>query len=279
MCWKKFLVSSFLVPGSPVYTVTEDSTKTKLPPKRWSLPPASLPLAGGTSHSRNTPPNSAGSLRDQNSTAMEAILQLFRLGANYHRPMDLPDTTGLCWREGIYRCLGSFRSRVEASPLVSPLAPPSLSSSPLVPPSSPSSPRATSSSALPERRRESVLPERPWDAPRQRPPVAAPRKLSHASPLVPSSSPSFPLVPSSSALPERPRDAALPERPRDAAFPERPPVPAPRQRPPVSYTFLVPGSSVYTVTVVYNTSVKILSFWSLLRCVYTQTINIYPSTS
>ncbi len=73
----------------------------------------------------------------------------------------------------------------------------------------------------------------PVPAPRQHPPVAAPRKLTHASPLVPSGSPSFPLVPSSSALPERPRDAALPERPRDSALPERPPVPDPRQRPPV----------------------------------------------
>ncbi len=50
------------------------------------------------------------------------MLHLFRLGANYHCPMDLPDTTGLCWREGIYRCLGSFRSRVETSLRVSPLA-------------------------------------------------------------------------------------------------------------------------------------------------------------
>ncbi len=61
-----------------------------------------------------------------------AILHLFRLGANYQRPMDLPDTTGLCWREGIYRCLGSYRSRVETSPRVSSLAPPSSSSSSLV---------------------------------------------------------------------------------------------------------------------------------------------------
>ncbi len=33
-----------------------------------------------------------------------AILLLFQLGANYQRPMDLPDTTGMCWREGIYQC-------------------------------------------------------------------------------------------------------------------------------------------------------------------------------
>ncbi len=55
-----------------------------------------------------------------------AILHLFRLGACYHHPMDLPDITGLCWREGIYRCLGSFRSRVETSPLLSPAGPAQL---------------------------------------------------------------------------------------------------------------------------------------------------------
>ncbi len=76
-----------------------------------------------------------------------AILHLFRLGANYQRPMDLPYTTGLCWREGIYRCLGSFRSRVKTSPLVSPLAPPSSSLSPLVPSSSSSSPLVPSGSS------------------------------------------------------------------------------------------------------------------------------------
>ncbi len=132
-----------------------------------------------------------------------AILHLFRLGASYHHPMDLPDTTGLCWREGIFRCLGSFRSRVGTSlsssplvpfsPLVSPLVPSSPLVSPLVPPSSPSS------SALPERPREIALPERPREI----------------------------------ALPERPREFALPERRRMPAFPERPPVPAPRLRPPV----------------------------------------------
>ncbi len=76
-----------------------------------------------------------------------AILHLFRLGANYQHPMDLPDTTGLCWREGICRCLGSYRSRVETSPRVFPLAPPSSSSSPLVPSSSSSSPLVPSSSS------------------------------------------------------------------------------------------------------------------------------------
>ncbi len=88
-----------------------------------------------------------------------AILHLFRLGANYQRSMDLPNTTGLCWREGIYRCLGSYRSRVETSPRVSPLAPPSSSSSPLVLPSSSSlvPPSSSLSLLVPERRREPVF--------------------------------------------------------------------------------------------------------------------------
>ncbi|KAL0163850.1 hypothetical protein M9458_039603, partial [Cirrhinus mrigala] len=29
------------------------------------------------------------------------INSLFWIGANYYRPVDLPDTTGLSWREGI----------------------------------------------------------------------------------------------------------------------------------------------------------------------------------
>ncbi len=45
-----------------------------------------------------------------------ALLHLFRHGACYHRPVDLPDTTGLTWREGVYRCLGSVRARVGTSP-------------------------------------------------------------------------------------------------------------------------------------------------------------------
>ncbi len=90
-----------------------------------------------------------------------AILQLFRLGACHNRPMDLPDTTGLCWREGIYRCLGSFRSRAEASPLLPPLAPASSSSS--LPAMNMASPPVPAPRECP-----------PEPAPRQRPPVPAP---------------------------------------------------------------------------------------------------------
>ncbi len=41
---------------------------------------------------------------------------LFWLGANFHHPVDLPDTTGLSWREGNFRCLGSVRARDRTSP-------------------------------------------------------------------------------------------------------------------------------------------------------------------
>ncbi len=41
---------------------------------------------------------------------------LFWLGANFHHPVDLPDTSGLSWREGIFRCLGSVRARARTSP-------------------------------------------------------------------------------------------------------------------------------------------------------------------
>ncbi|XP_058601096.1 mucin-7-like [Onychostoma macrolepis] len=47
---------------------------------------------------------------------------LFWIGANYDRPVDLPDTTGLSWREGILRCLESVRPRSRTSPPSSPSA-------------------------------------------------------------------------------------------------------------------------------------------------------------
>ncbi len=175
-----------------------------------------------------------------------AILHLFQLGAKYHCPMDLPDTTGLCWREGIYRCLGSFRSRVETSPLVSPLAPPSSSSSPLVLSSSSSSPLVPSSSSssplVPSSSSSSLL------------------ILPSSSSLVPSSLSSSPLVPSSFALPERPlvplgllvdyEGMVWSPAPGPAPH-QRPPVPTPRkcsQVPPLvlpssSLSPLVPSSS------------------------------------
>ncbi len=184
-----------------------------------------------------------------------AILHLFRLRANYQRPMDLPDTTGLCWREGIYRCLGSFRSQVETSPLVSPLAPPSSSSSPLVPSSSSSSPLVLpsssslvppSSSLSPLVPSSSALPERPlvplgllvdyegmvWSpalepAPHQRPPVPAPRQR--------------PPVPAPRQRPKRPRESEPPEHPRESEPPERPQELVPFSSP---LPLLVPSSSV-----------------------------------
>ncbi len=57
-------VLRLLVTGSPVQYRDRRLHPNK---RRWSSPPASLPLSGGTSHSWSTPQNSAGSLRCQNS--------------------------------------------------------------------------------------------------------------------------------------------------------------------------------------------------------------------
>ncbi len=62
------------------------------------------------------------------------ILSLFWHGANSHRPVDLPETTGLSWREGIFRCLESVLTRAGTS-LLSSVAhsslPSAVNSSPL----------------------------------------------------------------------------------------------------------------------------------------------------
>ncbi len=41
---------------------------------------------------------------------------LYLLGANYHNPVDLPDTTGLSWREGVYsgECTGPSQNQSAA---------------------------------------------------------------------------------------------------------------------------------------------------------------------
>ncbi len=59
---------------------------------------------------------------------------LFWIGANYHRPVDLPDTTGLRWREGILQCLESvlLRSRTNP-PTAARSSPPSVAPLPLPP--------------------------------------------------------------------------------------------------------------------------------------------------
>ncbi len=120
-----------------------------------------------------------------------ALLHLFRLGACYHRPLDLPDTTGLCWREGVYRCLGSVRARVGTSP--SPVA---LPCPPAVSVASPPAENMASSMIINHHKFS------PVPAPRQRPPVpASPGPVPPEPLLVPSSSPEPLLVPSSSPEP------------------------------------------------------------------------------
>ncbi len=61
------------------------------------------------------------------------ILSLFWHGANFHRPVDLRDTTGLGWREGILLCLVSVLPRARTRPLSSvalPCPPATADSSP-----------------------------------------------------------------------------------------------------------------------------------------------------
>ncbi|KAK2878539.1 hypothetical protein Q8A67_019330 [Cirrhinus molitorella] len=78
---------------------------------------------GGGSLHRPSPQRSPfrgvrpGILLAQISASDDAMLNsLFWIGANYHRPVDLPDTTGLSWREGILRCLESVRPQSRTSP-------------------------------------------------------------------------------------------------------------------------------------------------------------------
>ncbi len=152
------------------------------------------------------------------ATALDdaTILSLFWHGANSHRPVDLPDTTGLKWREGILRCLESVRPRARTS-LPSSAAPPS-------PPTRPAD--------LPYRPAENMA--SPICLYRQSSPVPAPRLLPPEPLLVPSSSPEPLLVPSSS--PEGPPVAAPrqcpPVRTPEPAPRQRTPEPAPRQRTP-----------------------------------------------
>ncbi len=184
-----------------------------------------------------------------------ALLHLFRLGACYHRPIDLPDTTGLTWREGIYRCLGSVRARARtslplenmASPLIinrqsSPV--PAFSTAPSSARFSRVSPsRAPAGSVQLSRApagsvQLSIAPAGSSSS-QERPPVAAPASalqwLLHA---VPSSGCSTPVPAPRSALQCRlPRKCPpVPLLASALQWPaprKCPPVPAPRKCPPV----------------------------------------------
>ncbi len=118
------------------------------------------------------------------------ILSLFWHGANFHRPVDLPDTTGLSWREGILRCLESVLPQARTSPPSSAALsrPPFAGKSrpPFAAPASPppfaahASPPPVGMASLPFAAHPSPVPapqqHPPVPAPRQRPPVPAPRQ-------------------------------------------------------------------------------------------------------
>lgn len=44
----------------------------------------------------------------------ETLKSVIWIGANYHKPVELPDTTGLDWMEAVIRCLESIYPRVSS---------------------------------------------------------------------------------------------------------------------------------------------------------------------
>ncbi len=156
------------------------------------------------------------------ATALDdaTILSLFCHGANSHRPVDLPDTTGLRWREGILRCLECTLPRTRTSP-------PSSASLPSPPAVGMASPPVVRMASLPVAAHPRPVPvprqRPPVPAPRQHPPVPAPRQR----PPVPAprQRPPVPAPPKHyavSTLPERPQESALPERPKSPRFQSTP---------------------------------------------------------
>ncbi len=180
------------------------------------------------------------------------ILSLFWHGANSHRPVDLPDTTGLKWREGILRCLESVRPRArpaprQCPPVAAPRQCPPVAAPRQCPPVA--APRKCPPVRTPEPAPCKCPPVRtpepaprkcppvctPEPAPRQRTPEPAPRQRTpepapRQRPLVPAPA-ERPQVPAPAERPqvpapaERPQESALPERPQESMPPVRPLVP------------------------------------------------------
>ncbi|KAF4106296.1 mucin-7-like [Onychostoma macrolepis] len=153
-------------------------------------------------------------LTEKMTLADSVIIETFWLGATYHRPMDLPDTAGLCWREAILRCLGSVRARAgtQSSAAIHGFQPPSAATSnPLTrkaanPPRSAATPPResaanppTESAAIPPTESAAIPPTESAAIPLTESAAIPPRNVTN--PLVPSSSPVPVLVPSSSPVP------------------------------------------------------------------------------
>ncbi len=111
--------------------------------------------------------------------------KLFLLWANCHRPVDLPDTTGLSWREAVFRCLGSVRARARTSPPSSaaPASPPPFAAPCSPPPSVASSIPPSAGNSTPP---SMAIPSRP-SVGKLTPPSAAPPSPPSAGRLTPPS--------------------------------------------------------------------------------------------
>ncbi|ROI49016.1 hypothetical protein DPX16_7171 [Anabarilius grahami] len=86
----------------------------------------------------------------------QTLKSWFWIGANYHRPVDLPDTSGLSWMEFIIRCLESVRPRSRAQPDPEPASSPRTAEYSCEPPADGELPPAATGQPDPETPRTEV---------------------------------------------------------------------------------------------------------------------------
>ncbi len=168
------------------------------------------------------------------ATALDkaTILSLFWHGANSHRPVDLPNTTGLRWREGILRCLENALPQARISPPSSvALSSPQLSAANTESTPEPAPVQELTESTPEPAPVQELTESTPEPAPFQEltksTPEPAPfQELTESTPepapfqeLTESPPEPFPFQ----ELTERPQECALPEHLQVSTLPERPP--------------------------------------------------------